>query len=171
MVAWYETKEWKRIRRACLTRDGNRCVRCGTHPPRGKELQAHHIRPRREGGGDYLGNLVTLCNTCHDFVECEGVESVAGIIGYEEGDDIPPPSWQSGVYGGWKTTRPEEMSPPQLIAWVKQLIGEHSTLYHRLWNCPYADPRWLEVPLPSRVAIGSIQPPCTRLPDDYMPER
>ena len=166
MVVWYETAEWKRIRRACLERDRNRCVRCHKHSPRGKGLQAHHVSPRRKGGGDYLGNLVTLCNDCHNLVEKERLSSLAAIIGYEEGDDAPPPGWQAGVYGGYQVLRPESLSDPELVAWVKHLILEHSKLYHRLWNCPYADPEWLERELPARVAIGSISPPCTRLPKD-----
>lgn len=50
--------------RAVKERDGNRCQRCGS--PEG--VEAHHIRPLAQGGGDTLDNGITLCGGCHKAV-------------------------------------------------------------------------------------------------------
>ncbi|WP_372397090.1 HNH endonuclease [Azospirillum sp. HJ39] len=64
---FYGSAEWKRLREACLARDGHRCTdpHCTT-PERGANgrLIADHIVPRREGGEDALPNLRTLCSAC-----------------------------------------------------------------------------------------------------------
>jgi len=58
-----------------------RCQRCGRHFQYGHGLTVHHIRPRADGGGDNLGNLITLCTRCHDWVEGRGLRSRAAIMG------------------------------------------------------------------------------------------
>jgi 5-methylcytosine-specific restriction endonuclease McrA len=78
------TKRWKRVRRAALARDGNRCT-FGTQPGevawtgtrRGRcpvtiELDVHHIVSVNEDGAPYdLENTRTLCATHHGQVEKE----------------------------------------------------------------------------------------------------
>ena len=49
-------------RRLVLSRDNYRCTECGE----ARDLQVHHILPRRLGGPDEPSNLVTLCSACHD---------------------------------------------------------------------------------------------------------
>lgn len=46
---------------AVKQRDGFACVRCGAR----NKLTIDHIKPRREGGGNELENLRTLCRPCH----------------------------------------------------------------------------------------------------------
>ena len=56
--------EWRRIRKAVLTRDGYRCQKCGK---RGR-LEIDHIRPKWVGGSDDMENLRVLCggpDSCH----------------------------------------------------------------------------------------------------------
>ncbi len=64
---FYGSAEWKRLRAACIQRDGGRCVArdCKT-PDRGHggRLTADHIVERRKGGPDALTNLRTLCALC-----------------------------------------------------------------------------------------------------------
>jgi len=64
---YYATQAWKRLRAACLKRDGYQCAepKCTT-PERGRggRLTAHHIIPRRKGGADTLANLITRCPPC-----------------------------------------------------------------------------------------------------------
>lgn len=50
-------KDWKRIRERVLRRDGFKCVFCGA-----PANQVDHIDPR---GPHSLGNLRSLCRTCH----------------------------------------------------------------------------------------------------------
>lgn len=67
--AYYGSGEWVRLREACWKRDGYRCTDPDCRTPdkgHGGKLIAHHINPRRKGGPDALGNLATLCPTCHE---------------------------------------------------------------------------------------------------------
>ena len=55
-------RAWARLRRAALDRDGWRCTRCGAPG----ELEIHHVQPLDRGGaGLDLGNLRTVCRSCH----------------------------------------------------------------------------------------------------------
>lgn len=58
------TPEWRKIRRACITRDGNTCAECGADG-RTTRLECDHIIPVAEGGLDTLDNARMLCTTCH----------------------------------------------------------------------------------------------------------
>jgi len=54
------TSQWRRLRAACLSRDGYRCHWCG-----GVATQADHVKPRAHGGVDELDNLVAACAPCN----------------------------------------------------------------------------------------------------------
>lgn len=54
------------LRKATILRDGCRCQECGKS---NCILEVHHIRARRYGGADTIGNLITLCKKCHDKTE------------------------------------------------------------------------------------------------------
>jgi 5-methylcytosine-specific restriction endonuclease McrA len=66
--------EWRKRRAECYERDNWTCrdcgVKCGSKGPR--RIQAHHVIPRRNGGGDELENLLTLCASCHHKREARG---------------------------------------------------------------------------------------------------
>ncbi len=52
------------MRAKVLARDGHRCQSC-----RGRrDLHAHHVQPRSEGGRTELDNLVTTCKFCHGLL-------------------------------------------------------------------------------------------------------
>ena len=52
---------WERQRRAVFDRDRWRCQKCG----RPGKLEAHHVVEIAHGGSNDLGNLRTLCRSCH----------------------------------------------------------------------------------------------------------
>ncbi len=55
---------WRSTRQAVLARDEFTCRECGeAFPP--SELDVHHLVPRKQGGTDDPGNLITLCDGCH----------------------------------------------------------------------------------------------------------
>lgn len=54
------------IRKAVILRDGAKCKECGKFNCR---LEVHHIKPRRLGGSNTMGNLITLCASCHQKTE------------------------------------------------------------------------------------------------------
>ena len=71
---FYHSKEWKRIRKAALMRDGGMCQDCmdrmrsgiGVKPNRA--TMVHHIIPRSERPDLELvmENLRSLCDSCHE---------------------------------------------------------------------------------------------------------
>jgi hypothetical protein len=52
---------WEEVRQVVLKRDGYQCGNCGST----ENLHVHHIVPLSLGGSNELGNLRTLCKTCH----------------------------------------------------------------------------------------------------------
>ena len=50
------------IRKAVILRDQCQCMECGKA---NTVLEVHHIVPRRLKGSNTLGNLITLCSSCH----------------------------------------------------------------------------------------------------------
>lgn len=65
---YYSRPDWRKRRYECLERDNFTCTRCGNDS---RQLHAHHIKRRTEGGSDDLSNLITLCRVCHRIVESE----------------------------------------------------------------------------------------------------
>ena len=53
---------WIEISQNVRRRDGYRCANCGAT---NEELHVHHIVPLSRGGTNQLGNLKTLCKSCH----------------------------------------------------------------------------------------------------------
>lgn len=76
--------EWRRRASECYARDKHICQDCGVLCVGGvlareqpsRKIQAHHIIPRRHGGGDELSNLVTLCSRCHGKREAKGRDAL-----------------------------------------------------------------------------------------------
>lgn len=91
---------WETIKQRVVWRDFEQCQMCEC----GYDLSVHHIKPRDEGGGHDMPNLITLCNHCHDIVEMEGLRSVSLIRNWYDDpvtDNRPVGlTWQSWVYGG-----------------------------------------------------------------------
>ena len=54
------------IRKAVILRDNCKCMECGKS---NCKLEVHHIKPRRLNGSNTLGNLITLCEKCHQRTE------------------------------------------------------------------------------------------------------
>lgn len=108
-----EQKAWRSMRRSVLTRDKHSCRRCGKKTPNGRGLTVHHIIPRDEGGPDDSTNLITLCQSCHDYVEVSGLRLLIEVITIDD-EPVPTgpiqnchddhgvirPEWHKYVYGG-----------------------------------------------------------------------
>ncbi len=86
--SFYFTKEWKELRRACLERDGFRCVTPGCGRP---ASVADHIVSRRAGGPDRLGNLRSLCPICDNRIRegRNGRRRNGGIVAITGADGWP----------------------------------------------------------------------------------
>ena len=92
---------WQDQRQKALERDGHRCRTCGTQARPGAGLHIHHIRPFREYGyipgenegyllANDLGNLVTLCPSCHRRAEAgQQARSALGGLAYVLGNLAP----------------------------------------------------------------------------------
>jgi hypothetical protein len=63
----YHSKEWKLMRELVLTRDGNKCVRCGAENSWKNALQVEHVLSKAYHPelAFEMSNLMTLCNRCH----------------------------------------------------------------------------------------------------------
>lgn len=73
-------RDWQRVRRAVLERDGWRCCQCG----KAGRLEVDHKRPMHQGGAALdLNNLQTLCRECH-FAKT-GAENSPPLWGADEG--------------------------------------------------------------------------------------
>ena len=68
---FYDTLDWKRLRREVLERDDYRCAYCD-----GPANQGDHILPRSLGGEDTVENLAACCPWCNNVA---GGEWFAGI--------------------------------------------------------------------------------------------
>lgn len=75
MTDGYNPYKWKyqisnrldeNLRKAAIIRDGCKCQECGKS---NCVLEVHHIRARKYGGADTIGNLITLCSGCHQKTE------------------------------------------------------------------------------------------------------
>ena len=76
MTDGYKPNKWQyqksldeNLRKAAIIRDGCKCQECGRS---NCVLEVHHIRARKYGGADTIGNLITLCSGCHQ--KTEGME-------------------------------------------------------------------------------------------------
>ena len=54
------------MRKSVILRDKCNCMECGKTKCK---LEVHHIKPRRLNGSNTLGNLITLCEKCHQKTE------------------------------------------------------------------------------------------------------
>ncbi len=54
---------WNKARQQVLDRDNRTCQLCGRKAE--SNLHIHHIMKRRDGGTDFLDNLLTVCSRCH----------------------------------------------------------------------------------------------------------
>ncbi len=108
-------KTWRQIRARIITRDHSTCQRCEHYSRTRRGLSVHHIIPRNEGGSDHSGNLITLCDKCHDTVEMSDARTFVEVIAtddpikyYDEKEegffpkliDLTRPIWHTWVYGG-----------------------------------------------------------------------
>ncbi|MCP4074432.1 MAG: HNH endonuclease [Hyphomicrobiales bacterium] len=58
-------KEWDRIRKQVLIRDGELCQPCWKAGRVTRATQVDHVIPKTEGGTDELSNLQSICKACH----------------------------------------------------------------------------------------------------------
>jgi 5-methylcytosine-specific restriction endonuclease McrA len=64
-------KGMAKLRSQAMSRDGGRCVKCGSQ----WWLELSHKKPRGRGGSDTLDNVWILCKSCHveyDLHGCPG---------------------------------------------------------------------------------------------------
>jgi len=69
-VSYATGREWQRIRKKVIQRDGFTCQDCGCLVSTNMDgafptAHVHHLTPRSEGGSDDPENLETLCRDCH----------------------------------------------------------------------------------------------------------
>jgi len=75
---------WQATRKCVLERDGFECRFCGVSNDvhknqHGRELSAHHIIPKNEGGPDDTKNLITVCQSCHRTLEATHAKALVQL--------------------------------------------------------------------------------------------
>ena len=82
------------VRQYVLHRDGYTCQCCGAHPTEKRQvkLHAHHLESRKTGGNT-PGNLVTLCDDCHDLLH-------KGLVDLPEGKRRRGKSYKDAAFMG-----------------------------------------------------------------------
>lgn len=73
------------LRIATLMRDNYICQECGK---KNCMLEVHHIIPRRLKGSNSIGNLITLCDKCHDKTENNEEKFIKKYQGKIKGKNI-----------------------------------------------------------------------------------
>lgn len=66
---WKCGSEWNKTSNEIRERDNYTCQFCGLKSFIHPSLDVHHITPKREGGTDRKGNLISLCAICHGIAE------------------------------------------------------------------------------------------------------
>lgn len=61
------TDYWSKIRETILERDGRKCQLCNKEGD--SRLHIHHILKRKEGGEDFLDQLISVCPKCHSAAD------------------------------------------------------------------------------------------------------
>lgn len=79
--------DWDARRKAVYERDEYTCQQCGRRSgphavDDGVVLHAHHRQSLRDGGWHHLGNLVTVCQYCHDGIHGHPTGSGYGVGGF-----------------------------------------------------------------------------------------
>lgn len=73
------------IRKAVILRDNCKCKECGKSSC---ILEVHHIVPKRLNGKNNLGNLITLCSSCHQKTEGSEEQFIKHYQKMIDGDNI-----------------------------------------------------------------------------------
>jgi 5-methylcytosine-specific restriction endonuclease McrA len=85
---------WRISRKAILTRDAYRCVRCGVSVT-SSTANIDHIVPLSKGGTNSTDNLRTLCRPCHVL---RARRDHQGMIWKALRDGIIPANWRELVW-------------------------------------------------------------------------
>ena len=138
------------FRKACLKRDGYRCVVCGNDS---KIPDVHHIIERRlfDDGGYYLNNGASLCNSCHIKAEettlsVEDIRKAAQInekvLPEHLYSDQEIDKWGNPILSNGTRTRGELFDDPS----VQKILDRGNVLslftkyvkYPRTWHLPWS---------------------------------
>lgn len=161
---------WGKIREKRLKKDNYTCQRCG----RQDQLTVHHILPRAEGGRNNQGNLITLCNPCHDEVEELGLRSRILIANWRQDseaiEDNRPISdskdWHTWVYGGMRRNAPSfslVVSLPKEEKPTEEMLIQWSELRRQIEPAepkvllPVKQPEAKAIELPKAKAVKPVK--------------
>jgi hypothetical protein len=119
--SYYNTVEWRDLRRSVLRRDRGTCQYCG-----GSAVTADHVVPRERGGPDHPDNLVAACALCNELAGGSVFRSVAEkrlwIKKVRRGDDVSRPRPDPmPIRGSSRKTPPTVVEKRRLTGWRKTL--------------------------------------------------
>lgn len=103
------------IRMAVIQRDGFRCMCCGKQDVR---LEVHHIMPRRLGGTNQMGNLISLCKQCHQTTEHHEEDFMSQFYKLIDGGSIGSRKYAAHVMTGkrWLRSSLSDLAPLRITS-------------------------------------------------------
>lgn len=127
----WELSGWASVRESVIQRDDEQCVFCGMsreahyeQSPMGRDLEVHHIVPRRVNGPDIPQNLITVCAECHTVLGritrklVDGPSQAADAVHHRSVDDEDDP--RKLLFRFWSRNRNRKD--------LQQLAREHARL-------------------------------------------
>jgi len=98
--------EWISLRIFISIQQKGKCAMCRKEIPE-IELTIHHVVPRKIGGGNYIENLIGLCDRCHDIAELKELTRGEMLNYYNHIKNKKKKrtrklDWHLWVYGGYK---------------------------------------------------------------------
>jgi HNH endonuclease len=124
-----------RTRFEVFKRDGFICQYCGRQPPQ-VTLEADHVVPRVEGGGDEFENLITACKECNRGKAGVPLDVTAPMLDMEaQAEMIKERERQLRAYNAAKREQRERSQADFNAAWNYwfHVWGETSL---QKWHCP-----------------------------------
>lgn len=137
------TKSWTVLRESVIQRDDEECSFCGTtreqhreKSPHNRDLEVHHIIPRREDGRDIPQNLITVCRDCHESLETITRTLLSGVpaadLALDQNTRSASPEQQAHrdtmkFYSGWYASQARREG-------VTKLAREHQHLRNVVEN-------------------------------------
>lgn len=123
-------------RKKAFDRHGEECVFCGTtrdehREDHGRDLDIHHVIPKRKGGSDNPDNLIPVCMGCHRTIEATQGEALSRIANDEldrqELEDRNNDLREK--VRGWKTEASElESHISKILEGVDTIFNESGTI-------------------------------------------
>lgn len=155
---YLKTQEWAAIREQALERDGRRCRACNSDT----KLNVHH-RTYERRGCEFLNDLTTLCQRCHEhFHKRMSQDEIMGRTYSAPGPDLETrrkesvQKWEYYLVG-LLLQRPDLYACVCGILTECDLIVEDARALYSLFNAPANDDKPIQERIPQHLENAASQ--------------